>query len=58
MYHYYVSVWHEDSGLIIGGGNSKDRPEWSTFVVGEQELRLSDQRAGGWIAHSGWCSAP
>ena len=30
----YVSVWNERTGLIIGGGNSKDQPAWSTFVVG------------------------
>ncbi len=30
----YVSVWHEETGLIVGGGNSKDQPEWSTFAIG------------------------
>jgi hypothetical protein len=29
-----VSIWHEKSGLIVGGGNSKDQPEWCTFAVG------------------------
>jgi len=31
----FVSVWNERTGLIVGGGNSKNQPEWSTFVVGE-----------------------
>lgn len=30
----YASIWHEDTGLIIGGGNSKNQPAWSTFAVG------------------------
>jgi len=29
----HVSVWHEDFGLVIGGGNSLGQPERSTFVV-------------------------
>ncbi|MEN6304243.1 MAG: hypothetical protein ABFD96_16035 [Armatimonadia bacterium] len=29
-----LSIWHRDCGLIIGGGNSKDQPEWSSFVAG------------------------
>ncbi len=33
----FVSIWHERSGLIVGGGNSKAQPLWSTFVVGEGE---------------------
>lgn len=28
----FVSLWHERCGLIIGGGNSKIQPEWSTFA--------------------------
>ncbi len=31
----FISVWHERTGLIVGGGNSKGQPEWSTFVIGE-----------------------
>ena len=31
----YLSIWHEGTGLIVGGGNSKGQPEWSTFAVGE-----------------------
>ncbi|PYI51366.1 hypothetical protein [Paenibacillus flagellatus] len=33
----FVGVWHAGSGLIVGGGNSKNQPEWSTF-----ELRTAD----------------
>ena len=29
----FLSLWHEDCGLIIGGGNSKEQPEWSSFVA-------------------------
>jgi len=28
----FVSVWNEQVGLIISGGNSKSQPEWSNFV--------------------------
>ncbi|GIV78119.1 MAG: hypothetical protein KatS3mg050_2513 [Litorilinea sp.] len=31
----FLSVWHQTAGLVIGGGNAKDQPEFSTFVVGE-----------------------
>jgi len=30
----FLSLWHERTGLLIGGGNSKDQPEWSTFIAG------------------------
>jgi hypothetical protein len=30
----FVSLWHERAGLLIGGGNSKIQPEWSTFSAG------------------------
>jgi len=29
----YLSVWHDDAGLIVHGGNSKNQPEFSTFYV-------------------------
>jgi len=29
----FLSLWHEEHGLILGGGNSKDQPEWSSFVA-------------------------
>jgi len=28
----FISVWNEQVGLIISGGNSKAQPEWSNFV--------------------------
>lgn len=31
----YVSIWHAATGLLVGGGNAKDQPALSTFVVGE-----------------------
>jgi hypothetical protein len=30
-----VSVYHERAGLILGGGNTKLQPAWSTFTVGD-----------------------
>jgi len=30
----FVSIWHEHTGLVVGGGNSKNQPEWSSFSVG------------------------
>jgi len=30
-----VSVYHEKTGLIFGGGNTKLQPAWSTFTVGD-----------------------
>lgn len=29
----FLSLWHEQLGLMVGGGNSKDQPEWSTFAA-------------------------
>ena len=29
----YLGLWHEGSGLIVGGGNSKHQPELATFEV-------------------------
>jgi hypothetical protein len=33
----FIGVWHEKTRLIVGGGNSKNQPEWSTF-----ELKAAD----------------
>jgi len=33
-----VSVYHDELGLIIGGGNTKLQPMWSTFTVGDTSL--------------------
>ena len=29
----FLSLWHDTQGLLLGGGNSKDQPEWATFVA-------------------------
>lgn len=29
----FLSLWHRDCGLILGGGNSKEQPEWSSFLA-------------------------
>jgi hypothetical protein len=31
----HFSLWHKDAGLIVGGGNSKNQPEFSNFIVSE-----------------------
>jgi hypothetical protein len=31
----FVSVYHDKTGLILGGGNSKLQPSWSTFTIGD-----------------------
>lgn len=36
--HNYGDVFHDDLGLVIGGGNTKLQPYWSTFTVGDPEL--------------------
>ena len=32
------SVFHDKVGLVIGGGNTKLQPLWSTFTVGDESL--------------------
>ena len=34
----FVSVFHEATGLIVGGGNTKLQPLWSTFSVGDTSV--------------------
>ncbi len=34
----FVSVFHDRTGLIVGGGNTKLQPLWSTFTVGDSSL--------------------
>jgi hypothetical protein len=34
----FVSLFHDDCGLILGGGNTKLQPLWSTFTVGDTKL--------------------
>ena len=33
-----LSIYHRDSGLILGGGNTKLQPLWSTLTVGDTSL--------------------
>ena len=33
-----VDVFHDDLGLVLGGGNTKLQPYWSTFTVGDPAL--------------------
>ena len=33
-----VDIYHDELGLIIGGGNTKLQPYWSTFTVGDPSL--------------------
>ncbi|HLJ15795.1 MAG TPA: hypothetical protein VKV15_14950 [Bryobacteraceae bacterium] len=34
----FVSVYHDETGLIVGGGNTKLQPRWSNFTVGNMSL--------------------
>jgi len=34
----FVSIFHEKTGLILGGGNTKLQPAWSNFTVGDMAL--------------------
>jgi len=34
----FVSIFHERAGLILGGGNTKLQPAWSSFTVGDMNL--------------------
>ncbi len=34
----FVSVFHDKTGLIVGGGNTKLQPWWSNFTVGDRKL--------------------
>ncbi len=44
---HFVSLWCEGHGLLIGKGNSRNQPEWSTFVVaGRDGRRYLPDRAG------------
>ena len=36
--HNLVDVFHDQMGLVIGGGNTKLQPYWSTFTVGDPSL--------------------
>ena len=34
----FVSIYHKKVGLIVGGGNTKLQPLWSSFTVGDTDL--------------------
>ncbi|MFH1266301.1 MAG: hypothetical protein ABIK89_11285, partial [Planctomycetota bacterium] len=34
----FVSIYHDKVGLILGGGNTKLQPAWSSFTVGDVTL--------------------
>jgi hypothetical protein len=34
----HVDIFHANAGLIIGGGNTKLQPYWSTFTVGDPQF--------------------
>ncbi len=36
--HNLVDVFHDELGLVVGGGNTKLQPYWSTFTVGDPSL--------------------
>ncbi len=40
----FLDIYHDELGLIIGGGNTKLQPYWSTFTVGNP--RLLEHRPG------------
>lgn len=45
----FVSVYHDRTGLILGGGNTKLQPGWSNFTVGDESLlrhRAGDEQPG------------
>ncbi len=39
----FVSVYHDAVGLVIGGGNTKLQPLWSTFTLGDTALLQHQQ---------------
>jgi len=40
--HNLMDVFHDALGLVIGGGNTKVQPYWSTFTVGDCALLKHD----------------
>jgi hypothetical protein len=34
----FVGIYHDDLGLVVGGGNTKLQPYWSTFTIGDPAL--------------------
>ena len=46
----FLSLWHEDAGLVIGGGNSRNQPEWSSFVTSGRYIPDAGAIADGGVA--------
>ena len=46
----FVSLWHEDAGLVIGGGNSRNQPDWSTFVTSGRYVPDAGELADSGVA--------
>ena len=52
----FVSVWTEDAGLIMGSGNSKTQPEFSTFAISDAAGKSSElYSTSGTIIADGIC---
>lgn len=45
----FVGLYHEDVGLIIGGGNSKDQPAFSNFILGDDYLPVDGRLVEGGV---------
>jgi hypothetical protein len=45
----FVSLYHDDAGLIIGGGNSKEQPAFSNFILGDDYLPTGGRLVEGGI---------
>lgn len=56
----FFSVYHDDVGLICGGGNTKLQPLWSTFTVGDTALlyHMPGDEDPDFSARSGLCHVP
>lgn len=55
----FVGLYHDDCGLIVGGGNSREQPAWSNFVVGDSYLPKEARLIPGGVEleyHPGCCS--
>ncbi|HJP29396.1 MAG TPA: hypothetical protein QGF95_02450 [Candidatus Latescibacteria bacterium] len=56
----FVSLYHDEVGLILGGGNTKLQPLWSTFTVGDTELlaHTPGEEEPDFAPHSGLIHCP
>ena len=48
-----LSVWHADTGLIIGGGNARNQPEAATF---HKRVRIDPQATPEGLTHMDVCT--